>query len=384
MKINIFGSTGEIGSKSLLILKKNFPKYKVNFLLANNNYKKFIKQINEYKPAYACLLNSNHDELIKIEINNQTKILHSKDVESFLLNSKSDITIQAISGYNALNYLTSILHNTDILGLVNKECIVSAGHLFKKIFKKSNTIIFPLDSEHFSLLDLLNINTTNLSQISNVYLTASGGPFLNFSLKDLKNVSLKQAVNHPKWKMGFKNSIDSATLTNKCLELIEAHYLFNIPFNSLKILIHPQALVHSIVEYNNYTSKINYFYHDMSIPIINLFNVNNKYKIFQNKPKYKFDTNCNLNFNKPNIKKFPVLNIFDNMDKKNPENFIKFNCSNEFAVNLFKIGKIKFIDIHNIINWGLSLTLNCSINNIDNIIIYQNKFMNLLNDKYEN
>ena len=383
MNINIFGSTGEIGTKSLLILKKNFPKYKVNFLLANNNYHKFIKQVNEHKPKYACLLNTDFNNKIKNKINKQTKIIYPDDIKNFLLDSRSDISILAISGYSALNYLSPILINTDILGLVNKESIVSAGHLFNKLLKKSKTTIFPLDSEHFSLLDLLNHNKIDKSKINKVYLTASGGPFLNFSLNDLKNVSFKQAVNHPKWKMGFKNSIDSATLANKCLELIEAHYLFNIPFKSLKISIHPEALVHSIIEYNNYTSKFNYFYHDMNIPIINLLNNKNK-KIFYPKiSKYKFDTNCNLNFFKPDMKKFPILNIFDNMDKENPENFIKFNCSNEFAVNLFKDGHIKFIDIHKIINWGLSLSLNSSINNIDNIIIYQNKFMKLLSDKYE-
>jgi len=121
----------------------------------------------------------------------------------------------------------------------------------------------------------------------------------------------------------------------------------------------------------------------MSIPLINLFNYENKKKTYLNHPKYNFKLNQNLNFLEPNLQQFPILNIFNKMDKNKPYNFIKFNCSNEFAVNLFKENRIKFIDIHKIINWGLSLSLNCSINNIDNIIVYQNKFMKLLEYKYE-
>ena len=143
--------------------------------------------------------------------------------------------------------------------------------IWKEWAKNNNIKIFPLDSEHFSMNQLFDFSKKYF-HLNKIYLTASGGPFLNQNHNDLKNVTFNQAINHPKWSMGYKNSLDSATLVNKCLELIEAHYLFDIPFNKLDILIHPQALVHSIFEFKNYVTNMVYFYHDMSIPLFNFFN----------------------------------------------------------------------------------------------------------------
>ena len=246
MNINIFGSTGNIGTKTLLIIKNNFPFIKINLLLANKNYKKLLIQIKYFKPKYVCLNDNTKLSLLKKELLNcKTKILSSSDINDYLYKSKTELTILAISGYNSLNYLEAIFFNTNNLGLVSKECIVSAGHLLKKLSKKNKTKIFPLDSEHYSLNYLF---TTKSLQYKKIYLTASGGPFLNYNLKNLENVTFKKTIKHPKWKMGYKNSIDSATLANKCLELVEAHYLFDIPYNKLRIIIHPEAVIHSIVK----------------------------------------------------------------------------------------------------------------------------------------
>ena len=182
--------------------------------------------------------------------------------------------------------------------------------------------------------------------------------------------------------MGYKNSIDSSTLANKCLELIEAHYLFNIPYEKLGMLIHPEALVHSIIEYNNYTSVMNYFYHDMYIPLFNFFTDAIKEK---NYPfldyNYDFKKNSSFNFYKPNLKQFPVLNTFNEIEKS-PINLIKFNCANEFAVNLFANKKINFGKIHNIIADSLSIDLKSNVNNVKNIIDFQNDFVDMLKSKF--
>jgi 1-deoxy-D-xylulose 5-phosphate reductoisomerase len=236
MKINIFGSTGIIGDKSLKLISKLFPKIQINLLVANNNYNKLIKQCNLYSPKYVCIKNSIYINKIKNNINNKIKIIEYKNLNIFLKTKKSEITILSISGYQALDYFESILKNTKFLGLVNKETIVSIGHLFRNSNFKKNTIFFPLDSEHFSLFDFFSNNKTDLNKVKKIYLTASGGPFLNYNIKQLRKVKFGQAIKHPKWKMGYKNSIDSATLANKCLELIEAHYLFNIPYKKTKIL----------------------------------------------------------------------------------------------------------------------------------------------------
>ncbi len=378
---NLYGSTGQIGSKSLQIIDRYFPSIKINLLVANTNYKKLLKQAISYKPKFISINDRSKIKHLKKNINNkETKIIDSSELFHLIKSSKSDISILAISGYKSLEYLTSIFHNTNTLGIVNKECIVSAGHLFHKINKNNKTKIFPLDSEHYSLKSLFNL--CNCDEFKKIYITASGGPFLKNSFNEIKNISFKQAINHPKWKMGYKNSIDSATLANKCLELIEAHYLFNLPYDKLRMLIHPEALVHSIIEYNNYTSVMNYFYHDMYIPLFNFFSeiINEKnYPILN--CNYDFKKNSSLNFYKPNLKQFPILNIFNEIEKS-PINLIKFNCANEFAVNLFANKKINFGKIHNIIADSLSLDLKSNVNNVKNIIDFQSDFVDMLKSKF--
>jgi len=246
MKINIFGSTGVIGTKSLELLNKHYPKCKLNLLVANESHLILLKQANKYLPNFICLKNNKKLQYIKNKLNSKVKIIYYEDLNNYLKNSKTTATILAISGSNAIFFLESIFLNTINLGLVNKECIVSCGHLFKKLLNKYKTNIFPLDSEHFSIFNSIT-NNNKLQNINKVFLTASGGPFLNTSLFTLKNVTVSDVIKHPKWKMGIKNSIDSATLANKCLEIIEAHYLFDIPFDFLKVAVHPQALVHSII-----------------------------------------------------------------------------------------------------------------------------------------
>jgi len=376
MNINIFGSTGNIGSKTLSIIKNHFPSIRVNLLLANKNYKKLLLQIKLYKPKYVCLNDNLKIPLLKkYLLNNKTKIILSSDINDYLYKSKTELTILSISGYHSLNFLEAIFFNTNNLGLVNKECVVSAGHLLKKFSKKNKTKIFPLDSEHYSLNYLFQNQNLKYKKI---YLTASGGPFLNYNLKRLKNVTFKQAIKHPKWKMGYKNSIDSATLANKCLELVEAHYLFDIPYEKLKIIIHPEAVIHSIVDCQNFTSIMNYFYPDMFIPIYNFFYFINKInKDFVN-TKYEFKQTNQMNFYNIDLKKFPLYNIFNQIDKNSKIDILKFNCSNEIAVNLFKYNKIKYNQIHQFIDNSLSLDFNNPINSINDIIEFQKYFKEIL------
>ena len=376
MNINIFGSTGNIGSKTLSIIKNHFPSIRVNLLLANKNYKKLLLQIKLYKPKYVCLNDNLKIPLLKkYLLNNKTKIILSSDINDYLYKSKTELTILSISGYHSLNFLEAIIFNTNNLGLVNKECVVSAGHLLKKFSKKNKTKIFPLDSEHYSLNYLFQNQNLKYKKI---YLTASGGPFLNYNLKRLKNVTFKQAIKHPKWKMGYKNSIDSATLANKCLELVEAHYLFDIPYEKLKIIIHPEAVIHSIVDCQNFTSIMNYFYPDMFIPIYNFFYFINKInKDFVN-TKYEFKQTNQMNFYNIDLKKFPLYNIFNQIDKNSKIDILKFNCSNEIAVNLFKYNKIKYNQIHQFIDNSLSLDFNNPINSINDIIEFQKYFKEIL------
>ena len=367
MNINIYGSTGVIGKKTLSIIDKNFPNLNVDLLCAKSNLKLLTQQIKKYKPKYAFLYDHEKFSNFNYKIG-KTKFLNLDELKSFLLSSKSNLSLLAISGYKSLYFLENIIQNTDNLGIVSKEAIVSGGHIFKKKNYFNKTNIFPIDSEHFSLFELFD-KISSKTKIKKIILTASGGPFYNKKFYSLRNVKFQQAIKHPKWKMGYKNSIDSATLVNKCLELIEAHYLFDIPFNQMEILIHPEALVHSIVEFDNYVTQFNLFKNDMSIPIINF--------LCKSKIKYKHDdkrffvnkyTNLNLNDVKDDI--FPIYKFFKNINKKKPENLIKFNIGNEFAVNLYKENMIKYTDIYRIIKKVTSLNLYSSLNTIKDIIQY--------------
>ena len=383
MIINIYGSTGIIGSKSLDLVSKYFPKLKINLLVANNNIKKMLYQVNKYSPKYV-FLNDNHNNIILKKALKNTKVVVFNELELklYLKENKSDYSILCVSGYNSLLYFEYIINNTLNLGLVSKECIVSAGHLFKNIFKKNKVKIFPLDSEHFSLFDYFNLNKIKkYKNINKIFLTASGGPFLNLDLKQFKYVSLAKAINHPTWKMGYKNSIDSATMANKCLEIIEAKYLFDIPFEKIDIIIHPQSLVHSIVENNNYTSYLNYFYNDMSIPIFNFLNQSSLKNInFVQNTKYNFKKNISLKFQAIDTKRFPIYKIFLSLDKSDPLNLIKFNCANEYSVDLFKNGLIKFDHIPKIIRKCLLIDIDYPVNTIKNIIKFNKIYLGKLNE----
>ena len=366
MNINIYGSTGIIGTKTLKIISQYFPKIKINLLCANNNVSKLIKQSFLYSPKFIYLNNSIKIQTLKKKINPNTKILDYNELTSYLKETKSDYSVLAISGYKSLNYFELILKNTSSLGLVNKEAIVSAGHLFKKYPKNKRKKIFPLDSEHFSIFHYLKKN--NNLKVNKLFLTASGGPFLGKKYSSLKNVSFKQAIKHPKWKMGYKNSIDSATLSNKCLELIEANYLFDIPFDKLDVIIHPESKIHSIFEFNNYIYNMIAFHNDMMIPIYHFLNQNYEYQL--NNSKLAFNNNDQYTFQNVKIDEFPIYKLFRQIDKSDPSNLINFNVANEYAVNLFKEKLIKYTDIYKIVAKISSLNLNYKLKNIKDIIIY--------------
>jgi len=367
MNINIYGSTGMLGKTTLSLIDRNFPHLNVGLLCAKSNLKLLTQQINKYQPKYAFLYD--HKKLPNFNYKiGKTKFLNFHELKSFLSSSKSDFSLLAISGYKSLYYLENIIHNTDNLGIVSKEAIVSGGHIFKKKNYFNKTNIFPIDSEHFSLFEFLNKINSN-TKIKNIILTASGGPFYKKKFNSLRNIKFHQAIKHPKWKMGYKNSIDSATLVNKCLELIEAHYLFDIPFDKMKILIHPEALVHSMVEFDNYVTQLNLFQNDMSIPILNFLS-HSKIKYKFNEKKYFINEYVNLSFKDVKEDIFPIYKFFNNIDKKKPENLIKFNIGNEYAVNLFKNNKIKYTDIYRIIKKVTSLNLYSSLNTIKDIIKY--------------
>ena len=314
-------------------------------LTANKNFNLICKQINKYKPKFFIISDPIIYKKVKKKIRSKTKILNS--FSSINLLSKNDITISAITGVAGLLPTISIIKKTKKLLIANKEAIICGWYLIKREALKFKTHLIPIDSEHYSIFKLLE--THNLNDIKKIYITASGGPFLKNKHHLKKKIKPKDALKHPKWKMGKKITIDSSTLMNKILEHIEAQKLFNVNNNKIDILIHPESLVHAIIELKNGLTK--FIYHDTSmiIPLANaIFNNNldiqNFYKI-KKSPKLNIQ---NLTFLKPDKKIFPTLKL-KNRSNEYPSTSIIINASNEILVDQFLNKKIPFLAISRII-----------------------------------
>ena len=343
--INILGSTGSIGSTSLKIIDKKKNLFKINTLTANSNYKKIYYQIKKFKPKNFVVMNKIvFDKLIKQKTGN-TKIYYT--YKNIKFTKKNDITIVAIPGISGLEPTIKFLKFSKKILLANKESIICGWNIIKKIAKKYKTKIIPLDSEHFSIRDL----TENYKDrdIDKIYITASGGPFLNLKKSKFKLIKIKEALKHPKWNMGKKISIDSATLMNKILELLEAQKLFLFNKDKYRIIIHPQSLIHAIVMFKNGTTKFLYHETNMMIPIANAIfdskiNINEFIK-YKKKNKNEFSK---LVFQDIDENKFPAIKLIPLLNKYTSTPII-INAANEILVDQFLAKKISFNSIIDIL-----------------------------------
>jgi 1-deoxy-D-xylulose-5-phosphate reductoisomerase len=338
-KICILGSTGAIGKATLQIISKNKKDFDVVLLSGNSNFKLLISQAKKYKPKYIYYNNFYYKEKIKFFCKTNNIILI--DDLGLLTTIKFDITVAAISGIAGLIPTLNIIKFSKKILIANKESIICGWKFILKELKKYHCKFRPIDSEHFSIFNL--IENKNINSIKFIYLTASGGPFFGKKV-NLNKVTPSQAIRHPNWKMGKKISIDSANLMNKVLEVIEASLIFNMPISKFKIIIHPQSLVHAIIEFKNGLSSMLYHYHDMKIPITNsLYN-----NFFNFKKTNDICLSLNkLTFNDPDIKKNPSLKILKFKNLLNENGFILINALNEILVQRFLENKITFADIIN-------------------------------------
>ena len=288
-KIAIFGSTGSIGSSLLDIIKKDKKNFKIELLTANKDYKKLIKQakVNNVKNI---IIGDANSFLIASKLLINTKINVFKNFNSlnkiFNENKKIDYTMCAISGFQGLKPTLDIIKYTKTIAIANKESIICGWNLIKEDLKRYKTNFIPVDSEHFSIWSLLNNNKKN--NFEEIYITASGGPFRELPLRKFKDISIKNALNHPNWSMGKKITIDSATMMNKVFEVIEAKKIFDLNYNQLKILIHPKSYLHAIVKFNNGLSKLLVHDTNMTIPISNSIYLNSSKKIKSKKLILRF------------------------------------------------------------------------------------------------
>ncbi len=344
-KISIFGSTGSIGETVFKLLKNNKKNFEFYILAGNRNYKKIIYQIKKYQPKFYIIFNNATYNKIKKKIKNKNvKILSSKEYSDYKF-KRCDVSISAIPGIAGLKPTLKTIEFSKKMLIANKESVICGWNLIEKSAKKNDTIILPIDSEHFSIMNL--IKGEDPKEIEKIYLTASGGPFLHFPLKKMRNIKPSQAIKHPKWKMGKKISIDSATLMNKIFEVIEAQKLFSLDFKKIDIVIHPQSLVHAIVKFKNGLSKFLYFGTDMSIPIGNaLFGSSFELNKFISNKSLNNKVDQSLFFTKVNAKKFPAIKLKPILNKYVSMPIV-LNAANEIFVDQFIKKNISFYSIIN-------------------------------------
>ena len=344
-KIAIFGSTGSIGKSLINIVKKNKKNFKIELLTTNKNYKELIKQIKIFKTKNVIITDKKSFIIVKkILINKNINVYNNfNNLNKIFKNKKIDYTMCAISGFEGLRPTIDVIKFTKVIAIANKESIICGWNLIKKKLLKYKTKFIPIDSEHFSIWSLIG-ESRNIN-FEKIYLTASGGPFRTYPLNQFKNITPKEALKHPNWLMGKKISIDSATMMNKVFEIIEAKKIFDLDYKQLQILIHPQSYLHAIVKFNNGLTK--FLVHDtnMTIPIFNSINFDNR-KILLSKP---------LNLKILNKIRFPLVKVIDKLTNFDSLFDTVVVCANDLLVSKFLNGDIKFIDISKILLKILSL-----------------------------
>jgi len=342
-KIAILGSTGSIGTSLLDIIKKDKVNFKIELISANKNYKKLIKQAKFFNVKNLIITDKVAFIKAKNILNNQNINIYNNfnSFKKIFKNKKIDYVMSAITGFYGLKPTLDIIEFSNTIAIANKESIICGWNLIKKNLKKYKTKFIPVDSEHFSVWSLIDNNQH--TDFEKIFLTASGGPFRKYPLNQFKNITLKKALKHPNWSMGKKISIDSATMMNKVFEIIEAKKIFNLKYNQLEILIHPQSYLHAIVKFNNGLTKLLVHDTNMKIPIFNSLYHEKKCKI----KSYPLDikTLNNLELKKIDKKRFPIIKIIDKL-KDNDSLFETVIVSaNDSLVNKFLKKEIKFTDI---------------------------------------
>lgn len=367
--IAIFGSTGSIGKNVIDVVKNNREKFKIKILVAQNNFKLLAKQALDFNPEYVVIEDQSKylelKELLKSL--KKTEILCSQQAVIDVAKIHCDLFVNAIVGIAGMIPTFNAIKAKSNIALANKEAIVCAGSLMTQEAKKNNVTIFPIDSEHNAIFQIFE--KQNLSLIEDIVLTASGGPFF-FSKKNFREITVQEALKHPKWQMGSKISIDSATMMNKGLEMIEAYYFFGIAKEKIKIIVHPQSIIHGIVNYQDGASLAMMSQPDMRVPISYALNYPNRLAIKHQ--KLDLEQVKKLEFYQVDEKKFPTVKLCKDALKLEGSALVALNCANEIAVAKFLKGMIRFDEIYLKVAKTLEKINNSQLKNIDDVIYFDN------------
>ena len=344
-KINIFGTTGSIGQSTLKVLRKNKASYDFVAFSANDNVDQLITDCLEFKPQYANIGNKRHYLKLKNALSD-TNIIVSFGKHSLLDLAKINVdwSMSAIIGFAGVEVSLRCAEHSNVLALANKETLVCAGNLLLALCKTHNTKLIPVDSEHSAIFQCLE--GERRKDLKSITLTASGGPFRDWSLKEMRSATLKQALIHPNWSMGPRITIDSASMFNKALELIEAMHLFELSFSEVEVIIHPQSIIHSMVNFKDGSTLAQMSLPDMKGPIGYALNYPKRLSVdLENIDFTKLNA---LEFFEPDKKKFPALEIVKKVGK-NLDLGVVFNAAKEIALDRFISGDIAFLNMADLV-----------------------------------
>ncbi len=333
-KISIIGSTGSIGTQALEVIDKLQDKFEIIALAGGNNIELLKQQALKFKPKYIYAAKP-------IEINDGIKTLNSLD--EIAENKENDIILVSCSGKIGLRPTLKAIESGIDIALANKETLVMAGDIVIKKARENGVNIIPVDSEHCAIHQCIK----DISQVSKLIITASGGPFLHKTIDEMKNATVEETLKHPRWNMGKKITVDSATLMNKGLEIIEAHHLFGFDYDDIDIIVHPQSIVHSAIEYVDGSVVAQIGLPSMHIPIQYAISYPERFEGIKSK-SFSFSEIARLDFETPDFEKFPTVKLAYKAGKMGGTATACLNAANEEAVFAFLDGKIKLYQIYEI------------------------------------
>lgn len=365
-RIAILGSTGSIGRNTLEVIRRFRDKFSVAGLSTNSNTEVLYKQIQEFHPEFVCVKDEKAALKLKSKFNlSRTRLFSGEDSCVRMVREKRiDEVVIALTGSSALLPILAAIDSKKTIALANKEALVAAGPIIMRRAKKNNVKILPVDSEQSAIWQCLDGQDRN--KLKNIYLTASGGPLAQKNKKDFKNVSIRQVLRHPRWKMGRKITVDSATLMNKGLEVLEAMYLFDVEPARIKILIHPEAIIHSMVEFIDGVILAQLSITDMRIPI--QYALSSPERLPAGSSGVDFPRLGRFNFQSPDFRKFPCLRLAYQAAQEKGTMPAVLNAADEVCVDAFLKKKLRFIAIPMVIERVLEKHKNKLEPDLDDIL----------------
>ncbi len=342
-RIAVLGSTGSIGTQALNVINNNPDKFQVEVLTAKSNADLLIKQSLKFRPKHAVIADENKYKKVKDALSATRTNVHTGEgsINQVVVIDSVDIVLTAMVGFAGLDPTISAIRAGKNIALANKETLVVAGKQVTELAKENKVNIYPVDSEHSAIFQCLA--GENNGTVEKIYLTASGGPFRGMSCNELEKVTREQALAHPNWCMGSKVTIDSATLMNKGMEVIEAKWLFNVSPDQIEVVVHPQSIIHSIVQFKDGSMKAQMGLPDMHLPI--QYALGYPERIKSEFPRFSFTNHPELTFEKPDIKVFRTLSLAYESIRKGGNMPCILNAANEVAVEAFLKDKLEFLKI---------------------------------------